>query len=73
LSQVEKHLSIKFTAIYRFWFDTVDNFAPQLLDLLHKLRPQLVQIHFSQILQLVFFSEWSDHGAAVTLFEKALK
>jgi hypothetical protein len=41
--------------------------------LLNKLWSQFVQVHFSQILQLVFPGQWSDHCAAVAFFEKAFK
>ena len=53
--------------------DSVHDFAAQGVHLFLELRPEVLKGNVSEVLQLVLFGEWSDHGATVTLFEEAFQ
>ena len=73
LCQIEEHLAIQRLRIELLWLDSVKNFPSQGVHLFYKLGPQVIKRNVSQILELVFFCQRSNHRATVTFFEKRLQ
>lgn len=72
LSKVAEHLARELLPVERLRLYPVNNLAPELHDLFHKLGPELLQLHVLQVLQIFLLGHWPNHGATVAVREERL-
>jgi hypothetical protein len=72
-SQVVQHVTREFLPMHELGFDPVDDLAPELHELLNKLRSEVVKVDLLQGLEIFLLGERANHGATVSLFEEGLE
>lgn len=67
LAKVPEHVTVQHFAIYHLWLDSLEDLATEHVDLLNKLRSQVLHGNVDKILERVFVGEGSDHGDAIPI------
>ena len=69
-SEIVEHFSIQLTTMHKFWLYSIYYLSTELHHLLYKLRSKFLKLHLLKTLKILFFSERSNHGAAVSFLEE---
>ena len=73
LCQVIQHLTVEWLVVQLLRLDAVHDFAAEGVRLLNELGSKIFHWDVRQVLQLIFLSQRSDHGAAIALLEETFK